>query len=278
MPDGRTATIRTDARGGGDVGRRGLVRGGGAAGRVRPRRGRRVDAALRPARGRELRHLLLARRPARRPSRGRRARRSPLHPELRAPVRGDGRRQLRPGVHRRPHAPALRALQQRPEVLDAARSRERPRRRAGRHRPLRARRDRRRTAAGCCRRGAGPGQGPVLLSVLADAGAAGAGRRFPSARCRRPRCASTRGAWASASPTSPTARRSASCPTATTPRSSSRRRRTTSGRAGSPTPQDRTLGTHDGIHRFTIGPAEGAGRLRRRCRCTSCASTPRAAR
>ena len=46
-----------------------------------------------------------------------------LHRELRAAVRRAGRLELRQRVRRRPDAAALRALQQRPEVRDAARAR-----------------------------------------------------------------------------------------------------------------------------------------------------------
>ena len=63
------------------------------------------------------------------------------------------------------------------------------------------------------------GQGPVVLPVLADAGAAGA-RRVPGRRADQAAGARARPrARACASPTSRTARRSASFPTATTPRS-----------------------------------------------------------
>ena len=139
-----------------DVGRRGLVGGRGPAGRGRPRRGGRVDAALRPAQRRELRHLLHYRRPARCPSGGRRPRRPALHPELRAAVRAGRGVEFRAGVHVGPHSPALRPLQQRPQVLDAARARDRPGRRPRRHRPLRARGPgARRTLAAAARRRTG---------------------------------------------------------------------------------------------------------------------------
>jgi hypothetical protein len=71
-----------------------------------------------------------------------------------------------------PDATALRALQQRSEVLDAARPRPRLRLGACRDRTLCARRSitRRPVAAQAQRRS---GQGPVVLPVLADAGAAG---------------------------------------------------------------------------------------------------------
>ena len=75
-------------------------------------------------------------------------RHSALRHELRAAVRGSGHRQLRWRVRRRPHSPALRALQQRPQIRDAARTCPRPRRRTARHRPLRTRRARRGRRAG----------------------------------------------------------------------------------------------------------------------------------
>ena len=65
-----------------------------------------------------------------------------------------------------------------------------------------------------------PRQGSVVLPVLADAGSA-RGRGLSRRRAAQDRRASRRrGGSACASPTSPTARRSASCPTATMPRSS----------------------------------------------------------
>ena len=72
-----------------------------------------------------LRPLLLARRPARRAARGGGDRHPALRPEPRASVPGDRHRQLRVRVRRGPHADSLRALQQRPEVRDAGRSRGR---------------------------------------------------------------------------------------------------------------------------------------------------------
>ena len=160
-----------------------------------------------------------------------------------------------------PHAASLRALQQRPEVRRAARPRGRrsaPTRVAtghyarvgtsdaatGRWRLLPRRR---------------PGEGPVLLPVLADPGAAGA-RAVPGRRpARRPTCASTREASACPWPTSPTARRSASSPTATTPRSSSAARPAPIRPGAVVDAAGRVLGRHDGMHHFTVGQRKGLG-------------------
>ena len=104
-----------------------------------------------------------------------------------------------------------------------------------------------------------PGEGPVVLPLLADAGAARA-RGLPRRRSRpRTPCASTRARAGCRSRTSPTARRSASSRTTTTRRSS---------RAACPRPSapgvivdegGRVLGRHDGIHRFTVGQRKGLG-------------------
>ena len=138
-----------------DVGRRGFGGRRRADGRSGPRRRRRLDAALRSAaaRGRQprLRLVLLARRSARRAPRRRRPRRAALHHELRAAVRRARRRSLRRRLHAGPHADPVHALQQRSQVLDAARARRRARGRRARHRALRARRLRRGPpAATCC--------------------------------------------------------------------------------------------------------------------------------
>ena len=82
-------------------------------------------SCIRPARRSDVRLLLHARRPARRAARRLDARLPSLHPEPRAAVSGDGDLELRPRVRLGPDSPALRALQQRSEVLDAARARAR---------------------------------------------------------------------------------------------------------------------------------------------------------
>ena len=107
--------------------------------------------------------------------------------------------------------------------------------------------------------GPGPRQGPVVLPVRPDPGAAGAGPVPGRATWRRPRCASWPGSGASRWPTRPRARRSASCPTATTPASSSGRRPPRTARARSSTPAGRELGRHRGVHRFTVGQRRGLG-------------------
>ena len=91
------------------------------------------------------------------------------------------------------HAAPLRALQQRPEVRDAARARARLRRRRGRHGSLRARRARRgdRPVPAEARRRSG--EGSVVFPVLAHAGAAGA-RRLPGRRSAEGRRARVRAA------------------------------------------------------------------------------------
>ena len=190
-----------------------------------------------------------------------------LHRELRAAVHRHGDLELRQRVHVRAHADSVRALQQRHEVLDAAGPRARARvgvsgdgtlrpRRAGRRRTIppppqyRSR------------------QGPVVLPVLAHAGSTRP-RRVPR-RCAHQaggagRGASTRPAW---SRTRQTARRSASCPMATTRHSSShapasvrsRRDRQSAGRAARDTCGRSSL--HGGSAQ---GPRESRRRLRSTC-------------
>ena len=71
--------------------------------------------------------------------------------------------------------------------------------------------------------------------------------------------ASTPGASSCASRPSRTARRSASCPMATTPRSSSAQR-LSSRRPGALVDRDgAVVGAHEGVHRFTIGQRKGLG-------------------
>ena len=171
----------------------------------------------------------------------------------------DGHLELRPRVRVGAHAAALRALQQRSEVLDAARARARAGRRAGRDRPLRARRARPPDGRWLLKRSADPAEGSVVLPVLADAGAARA-RGVSRRRARQVRGARARRAglgWRSR--TSPTVRRSASFPTATTRRSWSARRRTWLAQARFVDERGRQLGTHSGVHRFTIGQRKGLG-------------------
>ena len=172
-----------------------------------------------------LRHVLHDRRSPRRAARRRGHRHPALHRQLREPLRRAGRLELHPRVRRGPDADSVRALQRRSEVLDAARARARLRRRRAGHRALRAHRARPTTASYRAAPRRGRREGSDLLPVLADAGAAGARRVSRSAISTRTTCASTRGGSSCASRRSRTARRSASCRTATTPRSSSARRR-----------------------------------------------------
>ena len=97
--------------------------------------------------------------------------------------------ELRARVRLRADAAALRALQQRSEVLDAARSRARASA-PSRSQPATTRAsssDARRPLAAEARRR--PGEGSVVLPVLADAGSARARASFPSATSSSPRCA-----------------------------------------------------------------------------------------
>ena len=201
---------------------------------------------------------------ARRAARRRRHRHSALHREFRAAVRRAGRLEFRARVRRGPDAAALRALQQRPEVRDAARARARASAPSSGDRSLRARRARRGTRALSAAARRRPVEGPVVLPVFADAGAARARARFPSASSPRTTCATHARAADCRSPTSRTARRSASCRTATTRRSSSGTRRRPRGAARSSTTTAACSARHGGIHRFTIGQRKGSGSRRHR--------------
>ena len=154
-----------------------------------------------------------------------------------------------------------------------ARPRARPRRRRGRHRPLRARRARRRAGGYQLKRGVDAVEGPVVFPVLADAGPARARASSRRRSRRRTRSATTRISAACRSPTSRTARRSASSPTTTTRRSSPQRARTPRAGGAIVDESGRVLGTprrHPPVHRR---PAQGPRprRLRRpasRCTCS----------
>ena len=157
----------------------------------------------------------------------------------------------------RAHAPALRALQQRPEVRDAARARARPRRRPRRHRPLRARRTRRDDRALSPPARPRCVEGSVVFPVLARPGAAVArplpGRRAHEgrgARARAPARLAGRGE----------ARQPGDLLRARWRLRQLRRAARAGGRraaAPSPTATGRVLGRHEGIHRFTVGQRKG---------------------
>ncbi len=168
-----------------------------------------------------VRQLLLARRPARRAARRRGDQHPALHPELRAAVRRAGRRRTSsastpPG---RTPLPCARCNSDLKFATLAERARGLRRRRGG-DRPLRARRARRGDGRYLLEARRRPVEGPGVFPVLADAGSARArgvsGRRSAEGR----RSATTRARAACRSPTSRTARRSASSPTTTTRRSS----------------------------------------------------------
>ena len=164
------------------VGRRGFVGRRGPARRAGHDVVGRVDAALRSARARDrdVRHAAARSTTCTTPAASRRRsgfRTTSLNFERQFRETGD--RQLRRRVRRRPHADSLRALQQRPEVRDAARSRRRVRRRRA-SRPATtpaSASTRRRPLAAAARRDPAKDQSYFLFSP--DAGAA---RRAPSSR------------------------------------------------------------------------------------------------
>ena len=109
-----------------------------------------------------------------------------LHRQLRAQVRGARRFGLRARVRGRADADPLRALQRRPEVRLARGARGELRRRGGRHRPLRAGGLRRGDAALPAEARRRRAEGPVVLPVHADPGAARA-RALSRRRARQGR-------------------------------------------------------------------------------------------
>ena len=209
---------------------------------------------------RDVRLLLHARRPARRPPRGGVARDPALHREPRAAVPRDRRRQLRQRVPRRPHAAALRALQHRPEV----RRRSSTRARGWARRPWRPATTPGWTPAAATARcgsvrGMDPSEGPVLLPVRPHQDQL-ARAVFPLGRADEDRGArASPAARAARWPTSRTARRSASSRTATTRRSSSAARRAPPAPGAIVDAEGRVLGRHAGVHRFTVGQRKGLG-------------------
>ena len=178
-----------------------------------------------------LRHLLHDRRSARRAPRRGGDRHSALHPELREPLRRARGLELHPRVRRR----AARRFRARTATRDLKFATLLDRALgfgadAARDRPLRARR---RAAPDGAFRAAprrGPREGSVLFPVLAHAGAAGAARVFPVGHLDKDTVREQARRLQAAVAPSPTARRSASCRTATTPASSSAQRPDCSGR------------------------------------------------
>ena len=211
-----------------------------------------------------LRHLLHARRPARRAARGGAPRHPALHPQLRVALR---RRtcslELRARVRRGPHADPLRALQQRAEVRDAARAR------AGAWTP---RRSPPATTPGSIAdddgrfhllRGRDPGKDQsYFLFSLTQAQMAQA--RFPVGELDKDDGAGPR------APARPARRRQARQPgdllrarRRLRARSSSARRPALATRGRDRRSSTaRVLGTHEGVHRFTIGQRKGLGSRR----------------
>ena len=161
-----------------------------------------------------------------------------------------------------PDAAALRALQQRPEVRDAARSRARLRRRRGRHRPLRARRARRRPAGTCSSAASIPSkdQSYFLFSLTQDQLARAV---FPVGDRRKDAVreyARRRGLPVADKPDSQEIcfipdHDYAAFVAAHAPDAAARRAR-------SSTRTGRVLGRHGGIHRFTVGQRKGLGSRR----------------
>ena len=209
----------------------------------------------RPAR---VRHLLHHRRSLRRAARRRHHRHPALHRQLRIAVRRARHLELRARVRVGPHADPLLALQQRSEVRRAARSRQGLRRRATGDGPLRAHRARRRRPLSPVSRRR-QFEGSDVFPVFADAGAAGArgvsGR--PSRQGRRAR--------ARAAP-EPARRRQKPdsqeiCFVPDGDYAAFVERQAPEARApGTIVDNDgRVLGTHAGVHRFTIGQRKGLG-------------------
>ncbi len=128
-----------------------------------------------------------------------------------------------------------------------------------RDRPLRARRARRRTGRYRLKRGVDPAEGPVVLPLHADAGAARARACSRSASSTRPPCASTRASSGCRWPRSRTATRSASSPTATTPAFLERHGAAVPAPATFANVDGHVVGRHDGVHRFTVGQRKGLG-------------------
>ena len=213
-------------------------------------------------------HVLHARRSSRRAPGRIRHRLSPLHRQLRAAVSGHRRLELRSRVCRWTNAATLRALQQRSEVFDAARCAL-----AGlaqTRSPQAIMRGSSRSADGrwLLKRSTDPGEGSVVLSVLADAGSTRPRRLSCWRPARSPRCASRRDDLALPWPTSQTARRSASFPTATTrPLWSGRNRPLPALERSSMRTDRRSARMPASIDSPSVSARAWASRRRRRCTC-----------
>ena len=112
------------------------------------------------------------------------------------------------------------------------------------------------------RRGVDAGEGPVVLPVLADAGAAGARACFRSAICRRTRSATTRGGRGLPVADKPDSQEICFIPDhdyARVRRRSARRTRRATARSS--TRAAACSARHGGIHRFTVGQRKGLGLL-----------------
>ena len=156
-----------------------------------------------------------------------------------------------------PHADPLRALQQRPEVRGAARPRRRARRRARWPPGHYARIDRDDDGRFHLLRGAGSRQGPVVLPVLADPGAAGAGASSRSGISTRPTVREHARRLGLRVAEKPDSQEICFVPDGDYAAFVEREAPELT-RAGAIVAADgRVLGTHEGVHRFTIGQRKG---------------------
>ena len=192
----------------------------------------------------------------------------PGHSVLRRELRGALRRAGGEAVRRRisggPHADPLHALQQLHQVRSVSRNGRWRRRGTHRHRPLRADRlERRQRPLGDAPQ-RGSRQGSDLFSVRPEAGSTCAHHVSAGRDGESRRCASWRASWAFPPPRSPTARKSASFPTAIT-----RLHRRLFRGAGNCPPKTRkarwspptaaSSASTRGVHHFTVGQRRGLG-------------------
>ena len=200
------------------VGRRRFLGHRGAAQGRGLRRRRRDAAALRPRRRHPSQGRLLRRPGHLRRARGGGAHRhSPLRARLREPLQGNGDRPLRRELRRGRDAGAVRRVQPVDQVPRSARDRARARRPGPGHRPLR------RLARGCraaAARSTARARRSATRAISCSPPRASSSSCCASRSATRPRRrrASWRAGSASRSPTSTTARTSASCRPAATPR------------------------------------------------------------